>query len=268
MATRSTCKTANVYTARETWTLLPRETSTITPMTEGLPTPLDLKHVHMAPHTHIHPHTRKYTHSPPYPLSSEPSTRDVFERKRYLDEFCERWCRPAVKSYHTMRKTRRRRRRRPRPGSAYLLLLLALGSMWTSQGLVGLLGKPGGIKRTARDDMSPLQCERVSVDGAMMACFLLAAATCAQLREGPLPLVVAGVDLGSRSVTTQDKLRAYMRADPAYQLGKLYDAPCALQALLKHTGYTPAWLPASCSTCIVRAVDKLDNCSGRWDVWL
>ena len=47
-----------------------------------------------------------------------------------------------------------------------------------------------------------------------------------------------------------------MRADPAYQLGKLYDAPCALQALLKHTGYTPAWLPASCSTCIVRVVDS------------
>lgn len=47
-----------------------------------------------------------------------------------------------------------------------------------------------------------------------------------------------------------------MHVDPAYQLGKLYDAPHALQTLLKHIGYSPAWLPSSCSACSVRVVDS------------
>ena len=162
----------------------------------------------------------------------------VFAQRRSVDQFLERWWNPNTMHDTIRQRTHRGRRSRVR-GSAYLLVFLNLASIWQRQGIGGLVGCPGGMKRSAEATLDAERADKRSCATVDNMCFLTAARDCAMVLCGD----VAEMGAVGRSIKKGilATARHYAGVDPGWMQGRPRDACIALDLLLTAASYRPAW---------------------------
>ena len=149
----------------------------------------------------------------------------VFAQRRSVDQFLERWWNPNTMHDTIRQRTHRGRRSRVR-GSAYLLVFLNLASIWQRQGIGGLVGCPGGMKRSAEATPDAERADKRSCATVDNMCFLTAARDCAMVLCGD----VAEMGAVGRSIKKGilATARHYAGVDPGWMQGRPRDACIAL----------------------------------------